>query len=217
MRRRLRRDLSHPANPLPLGQRTYRNARQADDSQRPALHLRPKPRGARYKDEHDTRTRLSYGDWTDSEEEGYHYTWVNKFAGKWADNKRYFISDLPLYRYAEALLFKAEIENERGNVPAALTYLNRVAKRAYGIDNYYTASDYHSFKESLMTKRSEQVRRRRQELVELHPSGLRLHEDRTPRPPERDQHPAVAHHDRLHERKSEYPSNGRLQLKNTPR
>lgn len=104
-----------------------------------------------YKDERDTRTPVSYGDWTD-EEEGYHYTWVNKFAGKWADNKRYFISDLPLYRYAEALLFKAEIENERGNVPTALTYLNRVAKRAYGIDNYYTASDYHSFKESLMTE-----------------------------------------------------------------
>ena len=96
-------------------------------------------------------TPVSYGDWTD-EEEGYRYTWVNKFAGKWADNKRYFISDLPLYRYAEALLFKAEIENERGNVPTALAYLNRVAKRAYGIDNYYTASDYHSFKESLMTE-----------------------------------------------------------------
>ena len=104
-----------------------------------------------YKDERDTRTPVSYGDWTD-EEEGYRYTWVNKFAGKWADNKRYFISDLPLYRYAEALLFKAEIENERGNVPTALAYLNRVAKRAYGIDNYYTASDYHSFKESLMTE-----------------------------------------------------------------
>ena len=104
-----------------------------------------------YKDERDTRTPVSYGDWTD-EEEGYRYTWVNKFAGKWADNKRYFISDLPLYRYAEALLFKAEIENERGNTPAALTYLNRVAKRAYGIDNYYASSDYHSFKESLMTE-----------------------------------------------------------------
>lgn len=104
-----------------------------------------------YEDERDSRTPVSYGDWTD-EEEGYRYTWVNKFAGKWADNQRYFISDLPLYRYAEALLFKAEIENERGNTSEALIYLNRVAKRAYGIDNYYTISDYYGFKEALMTE-----------------------------------------------------------------
>ena len=82
-----------------------------------------------YKDERDTRTPVSYGDWTDTDE-GYHYTWVNKFAGLWQDNKRYFISDIPLYRYAEALMFKAEIENEKGDTPAALGYLNRVARRA---------------------------------------------------------------------------------------
>lgn len=104
-----------------------------------------------YRDERDTRTPVSYGDWTD-EEEGYRYTWVNKFAGLWQDNKRYFISDIPLYRYAEALLFKAEIENEKGDTPAALGYLNRVARRAYGVENYYTATDYHEFKEALMTE-----------------------------------------------------------------
>ena len=104
-----------------------------------------------YKDERDTRTPVSYGDWTDTDE-GYHYTWVNKFAGLWQDNKRYFISDIPLYRYAEALMFKAEIENEKGDTPAALGYLNRVAKRAYGVDNYYTTTDYHEFKEALMTE-----------------------------------------------------------------
>ena len=104
-----------------------------------------------YKDERDTRTPVSYGDWTDTDE-GYHYTWVNKFAGLWQDNKRYFISDIPLYRYAEALMFKAEIENEKGDTPAALGYLNRVARRAYGVDNYYTTTDYHEFKEALMTE-----------------------------------------------------------------
>lgn len=104
-----------------------------------------------YKDERDTRTPVSYGDWTDTDE-GYRYTWVNKFAGLWQDNKRYFISDIPLYRYAEALMFKAEIENEKGDTPAALGYLNRVAKRAYGVDNYYTTTDYHEFKEALMTE-----------------------------------------------------------------
>lgn len=104
-----------------------------------------------YEDVRDTRTPVSYGDWTD-EEGGYHYTWINKFAGKWEDNKRYFISDLPLYRYAEALLFKAEIENERNNLSLALSYLNRVAERAYGVENYYDAADYYDFKEILMNE-----------------------------------------------------------------
>lgn len=104
-----------------------------------------------YSEPRDTRTPVSYGDWTD-EEEGYRYTWVNKFAGLWQDNKRYFISDIPLYRYAEALLMKAEIENERGRTSEALTYLNRVAERAYGVEDYYTTTDYHAFKKALMTE-----------------------------------------------------------------
>lgn len=170
-----------------------------------------------YKDERDTRTPVSYGDWTD-EEEGYRYTWVNKFAGKWADNKRYFISDLPLYRYAEALALQGRDRERTGQRPdgAHIPQPRRQAGLRHrqllhrlGLPQFQGVAD---------DRVSEGVRRRRQELVELHPPGLRLHEDRiAPRPPERDQHPAVAHHDRLHERKSEYPSNGRLQLKNTPR
>lgn len=104
-----------------------------------------------YADARDTRTPVNYGDWTD-EEQGYRYTWVNKFAGMWKDNKRYFISDIPLYRYAEALLFKAELENERGNTDTALEYLNRVARRAYGVDDYYATLDYDLFKEALMNE-----------------------------------------------------------------
>lgn len=104
-----------------------------------------------YSDSRDTRTPVSYGDWTD-EAEGYRYTWVNKFAGLWQDNKRYFIADIPLYRYAEALMYKAEIENERGNTAEALTYLNRVAKRAYRVDDYYAVTDYNDFKEALMNE-----------------------------------------------------------------
>lgn len=34
---------------------------------------------------------------------------------------------------------KAEVENALGNTDAALQNLNVVAKRAYGVDNYYTA------------------------------------------------------------------------------
>ncbi len=97
----------------------------------------------------DTRTAVSYGDWTD-EKKGIRYTWINKFAGLWEDNKRFFVADIPLYRYAEALMFKAEIENERGETAKALPYLNQIAKRAYGEDDWYAITDYHQFKDALM-------------------------------------------------------------------
>lgn len=41
---------------------------------------------------------------------------------------------------AEAVLFKAEIENALGNTAAALAELNKIAKRAYKTDAYYPSS-----------------------------------------------------------------------------
>ena len=38
--------------------------------------------------------------------------------------------DTPLYRYAEALLFYAEAQNELGNAVTAVTYLNMIRARA---------------------------------------------------------------------------------------
>ena len=102
-----------------------------------------------YEDPRDTRTAVSYGSWTD-EDIGFTYTWINKLAGKWQDNIRYFISDEPIYRYAEALMFKAEIELAKGHVSTAAGYLNQVAQRAYGIENYYTTTDAATLRENLM-------------------------------------------------------------------
>ncbi len=104
-----------------------------------------------YSEPRDRRTAVSYGDWTDTDE-GYRYTWINKFAGSWESSKRYFISDIPFYRFAEALMMKAEIENERGQGAAALGYLNRIARRAYGVDGYYTSTAYSDVKEALMNE-----------------------------------------------------------------
>ncbi len=101
-----------------------------------------------HSDYRDTRLPVNYGNWTD-EIEGITYTWVNKFSGLWQDNVRYFVSDEPIYRYAEALMFKAEIENEKGNTPGALTYLNQIAQRAYGVEDCYTTTDYNEFKSIL--------------------------------------------------------------------
>ncbi|WP_085535193.1 RagB/SusD family nutrient uptake outer membrane protein [Massilibacteroides vaginae] len=47
-------------------------------------------------------------------------------------NNRIYVSDIPIYRYAETLLLMAEIENKLGNNPAQ--YINEVRKRAYGLN-----------------------------------------------------------------------------------
>jgi len=99
-------------------------------------------------DARDTRLKVCYGNWTD-DVVGITYTWVNKFSGLWQDNIRYFIADEPLYRYAEAYMFKAEILNERGDYSGAATYLNKVAKRAYKVDDYYASADYYTTKANL--------------------------------------------------------------------
>ncbi len=53
--------------------------------------------------------------------------------------------DIPLYRYAEALLIYAEAQNELGNATAAVTYLNMIRARARngtGAENRSSPADY---------------------------------------------------------------------------
>lgn len=66
---------------------------------------------------------------------------IVKFKGSYTNDTRSFDNDVPIYRLAEAYLLKAEVENALGNADAALQNLNVVAKRAYGVDNYYTVKD----------------------------------------------------------------------------
>jgi len=68
------------------------------------------------------------------------FRWINKYPGSWTDETRYFNSDIVLYRFAEALMFRAEIENALGFSDIAVGYLNDIAERAYGIEDYYPAS-----------------------------------------------------------------------------
>lgn len=65
-------------------------------------------------------------------------TWINKYIGEEISGTRISTSDFIIYRFAEAVLFKAEIENALGNTDVALTYLNKIAARAYGVPDYYT-------------------------------------------------------------------------------
>ncbi|MFS2766047.1 RagB/SusD family nutrient uptake outer membrane protein [Bacteroides uniformis] len=92
-------------------------------------------------DARDTRTDVSVRVFEDKflTEEVQIKRMVVKFKGSFANDTRSFDSDVPVYRLAEAYLLKAEAENALGNTDAALQNLNVVAKRAYGVDNYYTA------------------------------------------------------------------------------
>lgn len=65
------------------------------------------------------------------------YRWVNKYMGEFISGTRIAITDTRIYRFAEAILFKAEAMNGLGDTPGAIFELNKIAKRAYGVDDFY--------------------------------------------------------------------------------
>lgn len=102
------------------------------------VSLTPEHKAFIRENEEDTRAAVNISDFTTPDEK--YFSWINKYLGTWKEGTRVFDSDLRIYRFAEALLFKAEIEIERNNYPGALTYLNRIAERAYGKENFYSGS-----------------------------------------------------------------------------
>lgn len=84
----------------------------------------------------DQRTNVSFETFFD-EPKNATFQWINKYAGSWQNQTRVFDSDIIVYRYADALLMSAEIENALGNSALAIERLNAVSLRAYGIANFY--------------------------------------------------------------------------------
>lgn len=84
----------------------------------------------------DQRTNVSFETFFD-EPKNATFQWINKYAGSWQNQTRVFDSDIIVYRYADALLMSAEIENALGNSALAIERLNAVSLRAYGITNFY--------------------------------------------------------------------------------
>ena len=82
----------------------------------------------------DTRKDVVNRDFTYS---GKLYRWVNKYMGEYISGTRIAITDTRIYRFAEAILFKAEAMNGLGDTPGAILELNKIAKRAYGVDDFY--------------------------------------------------------------------------------
>lgn len=89
-------------------------------------------------EENDQRTKVSFETYFD-EPKNATFQWINKFAGEWTNGTRIFDSDIIVYRYADALLFDAEIKLAKQDLSGALTSLNKIARRAYGVDNYYAS------------------------------------------------------------------------------
>lgn len=86
----------------------------------------------------DARAKVNIDSFTDPGN-NIHFRWINKYLGEWDDGTRYFTSDIKIYRYAEAILFKAEIANALGDKATAVSWLNKIAERAYGTANYYSS------------------------------------------------------------------------------
>lgn len=89
------------------------------------------------KDPADIRLETNYGEFIMA---GRPLTWINKFQGELQAGERWFTDDTPIYRYAEAILFMAEVLNARGRADEAVGYLNLIAERAYGQSDYYSTT-----------------------------------------------------------------------------
>lgn len=66
------------------------------------------------------------------------YRWINKYIGEWISGSRYYSSDIIIYRLADAIMFQAELYNATGYQDKAIDEINKIAKRAYGIENFYS-------------------------------------------------------------------------------
>ncbi|GGG87148.1 membrane protein [Parapedobacter pyrenivorans] len=87
-------------------------------------------------DDRDQRAEVSFETFFDAPKDAT-FQWINKYSGSWENQTRVFDSDIVVYRYADALLMSAEIENALGNSPLAIEQVNKVAERAYGVADFY--------------------------------------------------------------------------------
>ena len=101
----------------------------------------------------DKRTKVSFETYFD-EPKNATFQWINKFAGEWTNGTRVFDSDIIVYRYADALLFDAEIKLAKQDLSGALASLNKIAKRAYGVENFYASGlDADAIKDAILNER----------------------------------------------------------------
>jgi hypothetical protein len=84
----------------------------------------------------DSRARATFFDFYRTPIASNKFVNLRKFLGTMDGTNRSFASDVPVYRWAEAMLLLAEIKNKQGQDPSV--EINAVRKRAYGA-NIFTA------------------------------------------------------------------------------
>lgn len=94
-------------------------------------------------------TNLGYGPYS-SEPDKHEITWCNKYLGDMSKTPVVHDTDLIYYRYGYALMLLAELKYYQRDYTASLAALNIVAKRAYGVDNYYTSSQPDALLDSIV-------------------------------------------------------------------
>ena len=101
----------------------------------------------------DQRTIVSFETYFD-EPKNATFQWINKFAGTWTNGTRIFDSDIIVYRYADAILFDAEIKLAQKDMAGAIASLNKIAERAYGKKDFYSSSmTANDLNEAIVTER----------------------------------------------------------------
>jgi hypothetical protein len=90
-------------------------------------------------DSFDQRTKVSFDTFYDPIKKTT-FQWINKYPGHWVSETRIFDSDIIVYRFADAILFDAEIKLAKHDVSGAVVALNKIAKRAYGKNDYYSST-----------------------------------------------------------------------------
>jgi len=73
-----------------------------------------------------------------------------------ADNKRYWDNDIPLFRYSDMLLLKAEALNTLGESGNAIIILNQTRNRA-GLENYAGATDQNTVEDEILDERAREL------------------------------------------------------------
>lgn len=79
-------------------------------------------------------------------------TWPNKFLGDMTQKPVVADCDLLYYRYAYAVMMDAELKYYKKDYTGALESLNIIAKRAYGVDNFYKTATKSAVLEALVNE-----------------------------------------------------------------
>ena len=104
----------------------------------------------------DQRSKMTFSTFYDPDKEQT-FQWINKFKGHWINNTRVFDSNILVYRYADAVLFDAEIKLAKNNLQGAINALNQIANRAYGIDNFYSnLTTFEDVKKAIVNERKKE-------------------------------------------------------------